>query len=117
MCLGCGARMKGRDVACRKCGWQTPAGEARKAMIAGGVRFVGKAMRPQCPRCRATSRPSARHCTHCGSALLAVVKSAGQVERDRYLSLAKRSPDPGRREVLWQLANPDIFGSKGGRAS
>jgi ribosomal protein L40E len=114
-CLGCGGRMKAKDVACRKCGWSTPAGEACKAMIASGVHFIGKSMRPQCPRCRATSRPSAKHCKGCGSPLLMAVKSAGEMERDRYLALARQEADPGRREVFWRLANPDV--SNAGRAS
>jgi ribosomal protein L37E len=105
--------MRVTDAACRRCAAVTPAGEARKAMIAGGVAFLGKSMRPRCPRCGNTSIPSARHCTSCGSALLSVVKSAAQVSRNRYMSQMLAEPDPATREVLWQAANPDLYGNRG----
>jgi predicted amidophosphoribosyltransferase len=114
-CLGCGGKMKTTDAACRRCGEQTPVGQARKSMLAGGVRFIGKAMRPRCAHCGKTSIPSARHCTSCGRGLLTVVKSAGEIERDRYMAMFRREPDPGLAQVYWKLANPDV--SNGGRAS
>ncbi len=109
-CPGCRARMGRRDAACRKCGRTAPMAEARAAMKAAGVSFVGKSMRPRCPRCGATSIPSARHCTSCGRALLTVVKSAAETERDRYMALVRREPDPSRREVYYKLANPQVYG-------
>jgi predicted amidophosphoribosyltransferase len=89
----------------------------RKVMAAGGVTFIGKSQRPVCPRCRQSSRPGARCCTSCGAGLLSVVKSAAQQSHDHYMAMYRREADPGRREVYWQLANPELFGSKGGRAS
>ena len=116
-CLGCGSSMKSRDAACRKCGRPSEALRVRAAQKAAGIAFVGKSQRPVCPRCRQSSRPGARHCTSCGSGLLSVVKSAAQIDHDRYMALYRREADPGRREVYWQLANPELFGRKGGRAS
>jgi hypothetical protein len=82
------------------------------------VTFIGKSMRPRCPRCRQTSRPSARHCTTCGGALLAIVKSAGQASHDHYMRLMMAEPNPEAREAYWRLANPDVYGTgNGGRAS
>jgi hypothetical protein len=112
-CTCCGGKIKTTDAACRRCGEQTPAGQARKAMTAAGVAFIGKSMRPRCPRCGNTSIPSARHCTSCGSPLLMAVKSAGEIEHDRYMAMFRREPDPGLAQVYWKLANPDV----GGRAS
>jgi hypothetical protein len=108
--------MKGKDVACRRCDRPSPAAELRAAQKAAGIVFIGKSQRPVCPRCRQSSRPGARHCTSCGSGLLSVVKSAAQIDHDRYMALARREADPGRREAYYKLANPDVYGKKG-RAS
>jgi hypothetical protein len=113
-CLGCGSRMKDKDVACRRCGHaregmmrQQPG--AAKALFTpvSGPAFLAKAARPRCGRCGNASRHGARHCTTCGVSLLQVVKSAGEAERDRYLAMHRAEPDPGRREVYWRLAHPD----------
>jgi len=109
-CLSCGAGMKRKDAACRRCGAPTALGEARKAMAAGGVTFIGKSMRPRCPRCGNASRPTARHCTSCGTALLTVVKSAAEQSRDHYLALMRQESNPEARQGWWQLANPDLYG-------
>lgn len=115
-CLGCGSAMKARDLACRKCGRPSPMAETRKAMLASGTTFVGKAMRPRCSRCGNVSRPEARHCTGCGSALLQVVKSAAQAEADMWMVRYRREANPAQREVFWRLAHPDLY-RKGGTAS
>lgn len=125
MCLGCGSVMKGKDVSCRRCGHmregtmrhQPGAAKAVFTPATGAPAFLAKAAKPRCGRCGNASRYGAKHCTSCGASLLQLVKSAGEIERDRYMALAKREPDPGRRQVYWQLANPDLFGNKGGRAS
>src|SRR5258708_20236482 len=58
-CLSCGSKMKRKDVACRRCGAPTALAEARKAMAAGGGRFIGKSMRPRCPQAGNASIPPA----------------------------------------------------------
>jgi predicted amidophosphoribosyltransferase len=116
-CLSCGAWMKKRDAACRRCGAQTRLGDARQAMKAAGVTFIGKAMRPQCPRCRRTSRPDARHCTTCGSALLQVVKTANPAtDPDGRWTQMQYHYDPA-----WRLMAHDMLyksqGGNGGRTA
>src|ERR1022692_713528 len=90
-CLGCGSAMKKKALACSKCGrarpgsfQSQPAVAAAKAVFqpASGPAFVAKAMRPRCPRCSQANRAGSRHCTACGTPLLAVVKSAGQQHRE-----------------------------------
>jgi hypothetical protein len=110
-CLGCGSRMKGKDVACRRCGHMREGTMrhqpgAAKAVFqpADGPAFLAKAARPRCGRCGNASRYGAKHCTSCGAALLSVVKSAADTERDRYMALLRASPDPVLREGYWELA-------------
>jgi predicted amidophosphoribosyltransferase len=112
-CRSCGSRMKGRDAACRRCGAPTRLGKARKAMAAAGVVFIGKAMRPQCPRCRRTSRPDAGHCTSCGSALLQVVKTANPAtDPDGRWTAMQYHYDP-----QWRLmAHNMLYKSQGGNS-
>jgi predicted amidophosphoribosyltransferase len=84
--------------------------QARAAMKAAGVRLIGKAMRPQCPRCRGVSRPDARHCTSCGRAFLTVVKTANAVtDPDGRWTAMRYHHDPARRE----LANQMLYKSQG----
>ena len=123
-CLGCGSVMKGKDVACRRCGHMREGTMrhqpgAAKALFtpASGPSFLAKAAKPRCSRCGNASRYGAKHCTTCGASLLQPVKSAGETESDRYMTLHRREADPGRRELYWQLAHPDLYGSKGGQAS
>jgi hypothetical protein len=78
-----------RDAACRNCGRPSQVMAERAAMkarAAPGVAFLGKSMRPLCPRCGNVSRAMAPHCTGCGSALLQVVKSLAEIDRDRNLA-------------------------------
>jgi|HubBroStandDraft_6_1064221.scaffolds.fasta_scaffold00231_26 hypothetical protein len=116
-CPGCRARMSKKDAACRRCGQPSQELQVRTAQKAAGIAFLGKSQRPLCPGCRVTSPAGAVCCTSCGKPLLSLVKSAGQIEHDRYMAMARREPDPGRREVYFKLANPDIYGKQGGRAS
>jgi hypothetical protein len=124
-CLACGSVMKGKDVACRKCGHmregvmmqQEPGAAKAVFRPVAGPAFLAKAARPRCGRCGSASRHGARHCTSCGVSLLQVVKSAGEAQRDRYLGLAAAEPDPGQRELLWRLAHPDVYGKNGGRTA
>ena len=112
-CLGCGSRMKGADVACRKCG------QARMAGKSAGPAFIGKsaggnvvplltksAMPPTwpCPGCRHQLGRSATSCPRCGRAGgPGALKSAGQVSR----FLAKNaSPIAGRCGSCFQMQPP-----------
>lgn len=116
-CPACDARMSKRDMACRECAQPTEELRLRTAQKAAGIAFLGKSQRPLCPRCRVTSRPGAVCCSSCRKPLLSLLKSAAQIEHDRWMAAARREPDPGRRDVLFKMANPDVYGKQGGRAS
>ena len=119
-CLTCGSRMKGKDVACRKCGQARPGSFRPQAAAAksvfvpvGAPAFLAKAARPRCARCTQTSRAGSRHCTACGTPMLAVVKSAGQQQRETLMAKFYREDNPEFREGLWQAAHPEIYGGNG----
>jgi hypothetical protein len=122
-CQRCMSKMASKDVACRKCG-QPRAGTfvsqpgAAKAVFQpiGSAAFVAKSARPRCGKCRNASRAGARHCTSCGSALLGLVKSAGDPGRDALVAKWRREENPEFREAYWRLLNP-IPGAGGGQAS
>jgi predicted amidophosphoribosyltransferase len=76
--------------------FQARAGAAKSLFIpADGLAFAAKYAEPQCGRCGSpASRASARHCTRCGAALLAVVKSADQVRREELHARMVAEPNP-----------------------
>ena len=122
-CLGCGAKMRKRAVACWECGKARPGSFEMQASAAkavfrpvGGPAFVAKSARPRCGRCSQTSGPGSRHCTTCGAALLTVVKSAAEQQRDVMLARFRAEDNPESREAYWKAAHPHIYGN-GGTAS
>ncbi len=75
---------------------------ARDRLTKSAAAFLAKAARPRCSRCGGASPAGSRCCAHCGTALLAAVKAAGDGRRDALLAKIHAEPNSLYREAWWR---------------
>lgn len=138
-CLGCGSRMKNKDVACRKCGQMRPAGMQGKGVAVQLVKsanvlpLIRKSARakaagtarPACWNGCPPGKPGHVHCVSCGARyglsyaqhMDRTYKAADPLGSTYWGVLAQRETDPAQREAYRELARTEAIRAAGGEGA
>ncbi len=136
MCLACGAKMKNKDVACRKCGKMRPAGVQGKGAVpylvksqnvlpmirkSAAAKAAGTA-KPVCWNGCAPGKSSHKCCTGCGEPYGItygqhtdrMFKAASPLGSTYWGAQMERETRPAQREVYREMARREAVQAAGG---